>query len=59
MAFVSLLIGVIQGSGIGNVFLLTLWHPLAGNAVGLTIIGFICSLPFLSPLLGQGQLLAK
>ena len=39
MAFVSLLIGVIQGSGIGNVFA-NIMAPLAGNAVGLTIIGF-------------------
>ncbi|BDP73782.1 hypothetical protein EfmAA96_15670 [Enterococcus faecium] len=37
MAFVSLLIGVIQGSGIGNVFA-NIMAPLAGNAVGLTIM---------------------
>ena len=32
---------MIQGSGIGNVFA-NIMAPLAGNAVGLTIIGFIC-----------------
>ncbi|MBL5008519.1 PTS sorbitol transporter subunit IIB [Enterococcus lactis] len=58
MAFVSLLIGVIQGSGIGNVFA-NIMAPLAGNAVGLTIIGFICSLPFLSPLLGPGAVISQ
>lgn len=54
MAFVSLLIGIIQGSGIGTVFA-NLMKPLAGNVIGLIIIGFICSLPFLSPLLGPGR----
>lgn len=53
MAFVSLLIGVIQGSGVGN-WLAKLMVPLAGNVWGLILIGFICSLPFLSPLLGPG-----
>ncbi|MGC3206425.1 PTS sorbitol transporter subunit IIB, partial [Enterococcus faecalis] len=42
MAYVSLLIGVIQGSGIGE-FFANMMAPLAGNIVGLTIIGFICS----------------
>lgn len=56
MAFVSLLIGIIQGSGVGN-WLAKLMVPLAGNVWGLVIIGFICSLPFLSPLLGPGQVL--
>ncbi|KRF64382.1 PTS glucitol/sorbitol transporter subunit IIB [Peribacillus butanolivorans] len=58
MAFVSLLIGVIQGSGIGNVFAKAM-APLAGNIWGLILIGFICSLPFLSPLLGPGGVIAQ
>lgn len=41
MAFVSLLIGIIQGSGIGNVFA-NLMSPLAGNIIGLLLIGLIC-----------------
>ena len=58
MAFVSLLIGIIQGSGIGN-WLAKLMVPLAGNVWGLILIGFICSLPFLSPLLWPGAVISQ
>ncbi len=58
MAFVSLLIGIIQGSGVGNLFA-KIMTPLAGNVVGLMLIGFICSLPFLSPLLGPGAVISQ
>lgn len=58
MAFVSLIIGIIQGSGIGQWFA-NVMAPLAGNIWGLILIGFICSLPFLSPLLGPGGVIAS
>ncbi|WP_311406447.1 PTS glucitol/sorbitol transporter subunit IIB [Liquorilactobacillus uvarum] len=58
MAFVALLIGIIQGSGIGKLFA-KLMTPLAGNVWGLMIMGFICSLPFLSPLLGPGAVIGQ
>lgn len=58
MAFVSLLIGVINGSGVGN-WIGKLMVPLAGNVWGLIVIGFICSLPFLSPLLGPGAVISQ
>lgn len=58
MAFVAMLIGVIQGSGIGDV-IANVMTPLAGNIWGLILIGFISSLPFLSPLLGPGAVIAQ
>lgn len=58
MGFVALLIGIIQGSGIGDLFA-NIMSPLAGNIWGLMAIGFICSLPFLSPLLGPGGVIGQ
>ena len=57
MAFVAMLIGVIQGSGFGNWFA-KLLTPLAGNIFGLVALGFVCSIPLLSALLGPGALFA-
>lgn len=58
MGFVALLIGIIQGSGIGDAFA-NVMSPLAGNIWGLLVIGFVCSLPFLSPLLGPGGVIGQ
>ncbi|PSH56328.1 MULTISPECIES: PTS glucitol/sorbitol transporter subunit IIB [Phyllobacterium] len=58
MAFVTMLIGFILYTGIGDVLAQPL-GPLANNIVGLLVISAICGLPFLSPILGPGAVIAQ
>ena len=58
MAFVSMLIGIINGTGFGT-FFSTLLQPLLGNVFGLLILGVVCSIPGLSAILGPGAVISQ
>jgi PTS system glucitol/sorbitol-specific IIC component len=58
MAFIAMLIGIITASGFGAWFTSFL-TPLAGSGWGLLVLGFICSIPFLSPLLAPGAVIGQ
>lgn len=58
IAFVTMLIGIITKSGVGD-FIAQSISPYAGTLPGLLGISIICALPFLSPLLGPGAVIAQ
>jgi PTS system glucitol/sorbitol-specific IIC component len=58
MAFVTMLIGLILYTGIGDLLAQPM-GPLANNIVGLIVLSAICGLPFLSPILGPGAVIAQ
>ena len=58
MAFVTMLIGLILYTGIGDLLAKPM-GPLANNFLGLIILSAICGLPFLSPILGPGAVIAQ
>jgi PTS system glucitol/sorbitol-specific IIC component len=58
MAFVTMLIGFILYTGIGDLLAQPM-GPLANNILGLIVLSAICGLPFLSPILGPGAVIAQ
>jgi PTS system glucitol/sorbitol-specific IIB component len=58
MAFIAMLIGIINKSGLGN-GLAHLVAPLAGSLPGLLAVSIFCAIPILSPILGPGAVIAQ
>jgi glucitol/sorbitol PTS system EIIB component len=58
MAFISLIIGVILATGVGE-WIADRLTGLASSLGGLLLMSIICALPVLSPLLGPGAVIAQ
>ena len=58
MMFISVIVGIINYTGIGTI-LANVIKPLAGSVPGLVGLSIFCTLPFLSPMLGPGAVIAQ
>ena len=58
MAFISMLMGMITYTGIGG-GIAKIMQPFAGSLPGMMVLALLCSLPFLSPVLGPGAVIAQ
>jgi PTS system glucitol/sorbitol-specific IIC component len=58
MAFISVIIGIINGTGLGGIIAKGV-APLAGSLPGMLILSIICAIPFVSPVIGPGAVIAQ
>lgn len=58
MAFISMMIGLITVSGFGTVIAEAV-KPMSENIIGMVVLSFIAAIPFLSPVLGPGAVIAQ
>ena len=58
MAFTSTILGIISASGLGDIIAATI-APFCNTLPGMLLISVVCSLPFLSPILGPGAVIAQ
>ncbi len=58
MAFTATLMGIISASGLGDIIANTI-SPLCATLPGMLAISVICALPFISPILGPGAVIAS
>lgn len=58
MAFTATVLGIITATGLSDIIANTL-SPLASTLPGMILISLICSMPFLSPILGPGGVIAQ
>ena len=58
MAFTATILGIISASGLGDVIANTI-APLCATLPGMLAISVVCALPFLSPVLGPGAVIAQ
>jgi PTS system glucitol/sorbitol-specific IIC component len=58
MAFVSMIIGIINGTGLGKIIAENI-APMAGSLPGMLVICIICAIPVVSPIIGPGAVIAQ
>ncbi|MDR1388409.1 MAG: PTS glucitol/sorbitol transporter subunit IIB [Treponema sp.] len=58
MAFISVIIGIVNGTGLGSVIAKGV-APLAGSLPGMLVLSVICAIPFVSPIIGPGAVIAQ
>ena len=58
MAFTSTILGIITATGLGDIIAHTV-APMIGSVPGMVLLAFICGIPFISPILGPGGVIAQ